>query len=215
MPDRWKPSVKQRDINQRSSGVHGWSDKSQGIRQQSSHGKIKVYGGEVHVMGAGRPTIYSQELAERICARISEGEPLKSLCAGAGMPSRETVYAWVRSNKEFSDMYARAKELQLDRMAEDLLEISDDGTNDWMERATRSGDVETVVNNEHINRSRLRVDTRKWLLSKLMPKKYGEKTALELTGKDGGPVQYETMTDEQLESRLADLLRKAGIDANS
>lgn len=131
------------------------------------------------------------------------------------MPSRETVYAWVRSNKEFSDMYARAKELQLDRMAEDLLEISDDGTNDWMERATRSGDVETVVNNEHINRSRLRVDTRKWLLSKLMPKKYGEKTALELTGKDGGPVQYETMTDEQLESRLADLLRKAGIDANS
>lgn len=163
----------------------------------------------------GGVTAFDQGIASEICARIAEGESVRSICKDPRLPVMSTVFKWLNEQPTFSEQYARAKEIQLERMAEEILDISDDSSNDWMERATRSGDVETVVDHEHVTRSRLRVDSRKWLLSKLMPKKYGEKTALELTGKDGGPVQYENMTDEQLESRIADLLAKAGTGAAS
>lgn len=92
----------------------------------------------------------------------------------------------MRKYPEFLKQYARAKEESADAMAEEMLDIADDGTNDWMARSEqRGGGYE--LNGEHIQRSRVRIDTRKWLASKLKPKKYGEK--VEHTGPDGGPVQ--------------------------
>jgi hypothetical protein len=73
----------------------------------------------------------------------------------------------------------------LDTMAEQLLEIADDGTNDFV--ADKHGG--TTLNMEHINRSRLRVDTRKWYLSKLAPKRYGEKVDVNVGGQSENPVQ--------------------------
>ena len=70
--------------------------------------------------------------------------------------------------------FARAREIGYQTMADELLEISDDGRNDWMER-NGEDDRGWVANGEHMGRSRLRVDTRKWLLSKALPKLYGEK----------------------------------------
>lgn len=80
--------------------------------------------------------------------------------------------------KVFLEQYETARAIQADLMAEELIEIADDGTNDYMEKLLQSGETIEVVNTEHIQRSRLRVDTRKWVASKLKPKKYGEKLDL-------------------------------------
>jgi hypothetical protein len=95
------------------------------------------------------------------------------------MPDKATVFRWLRTFPEFRDQYARAKEESADALAEDMLEIADDGQNDWMERLGSEGQpVGWQVNGEHIQRSRVRIDTRKWLASKLKPKKYGDKLAV-------------------------------------
>lgn len=79
-------------------------------------------------------------------------------------------------------------------MADEVIDISDDGSNDWMEKFSKEGEaIGWTINGEHVQRSKLRVDTRKWLLSKCLPKIYGERVSTELTGKDGGPIEIETV----------------------
>lgn len=99
------------------------------------------------------------------------------------MPSEPTVRLWAIEDREgFSAHYTRAREAGYLAMADELLEIADDGTNDWMERKNRDGSTVEVENHEVLNRSRLRVDTRKWLLSKALPKVYGDKITAEHSG---------------------------------
>lgn len=73
-------------------------------------------------------------------------------------------------------------------MADEILEIADDGTNDWVERQNKDGSSYRAFDQEHYQRSRLRFDARRWLLSKALPKVYGDKLTTELTGKDGAPL---------------------------
>lgn len=142
-------------------------------------------------MVTGRPSDYSQEKADRICEMLSEGMSLRSVCKEEGMPSAATVFKWMREHEEFLKQYTRAKEESADAMAEECLDIADDGTNDYMERLDKDGQpIGYQVNGEHIQRSRLRVETRKWLMAKMKPKKYGEKITQEQTGPNGGPVQH-------------------------
>lgn len=129
---------------------------------------------------AGRPSAFTQKTADAICARIADGESLRQICRDAAMPDKSTVMRWLDAHAAFRDQYARARELQADHFADEILEIADDGTNDWMTREGKDGDGIEVANHEHINRSRLRVDSRKWLMSKLAPKKYGEKITADL-----------------------------------
>jgi hypothetical protein len=150
----------------------------------------------------GRPSGYTQEIADRICARLVDGLSLRTICKADDMPSCQTVYTWLRSRPEFLDQYARAKEDAADAFAEEMLDIADEGTNDWM-AANDPENLGYKLNGEHINRSRLRVDTRKWIASKLKPKKYGEKVQTELTGKDGGPIETADMTEVELARRIA------------
>jgi len=93
------------------------------------------------------------------------------------MPDKATIFRWLRTIPEFRDQYARAKEESADALTDEMLEIADDASNDWMERHQK-GNTGWEVNGEHIQRSRVRIDTRKWLASKLKPKKYGDKLAL-------------------------------------
>jgi hypothetical protein len=91
----------------------------------------------------------------------------------------------------FREQYARARESQADYYAEEIIQISDDGTNDWMERrseAEKGAGVDTgwVLNGEHVQRSRLRVDARKWYAGKLAPKKYGDKLRTSIQGRTVG-----------------------------
>lgn len=125
-------------------------------------------------MPAGRPSSYTKKLGDLICQRMEAGETLRQICRDEGMPDRHTIFRWCEANEEFRTQYAQAREGLQDFWADEIVEISDDGTNDYM--AVKRGDDEVeVVNHEHISRSKLRTDTRKWLMSKLAPKKYGDK----------------------------------------
>jgi hypothetical protein len=139
-------------------------------------------------MPGGRPSDYSAETATAICVRLGLGESLREICGDEDMPSKTTVMRWLAEHKEFRDQYAGAREAQADYYAEEILEIADDGTNDWMERKRPDGSTEEVENREVLNRSRLRVDTRKWLMARMAPKKYGDKITQEVTGADGAPL---------------------------
>lgn len=168
----------------------------------------------------GRPTSYSQDVAEVILERLADGQSLRSICAIEGMPGRTTVYRWVLDDVEgFRNQYTRAREIQAYALEDDLRDIADNGSNDWMERNDPDNPGWTV-NGEHLQRSRLRVDTRKWVASKILPKVYGEKVQQEIVGPNGGPqrVQIEivgTPPPQQLneaQSRRALQLDAVGID---
>lgn len=127
-------------------------------------------------MPAGRPSSYTSERAAEICDLIADGLSLREICRREGMPDKTTVLRWLASREEFRIQYAHARELQADAFAEEILEIADDATNDWMMRQNGDGEPPTkVADHEHISRSKLRVDARKWLMSKMAPKKYGDK----------------------------------------
>lgn len=128
----------------------------------------------------GRPSMYSEALATTICERIANGESLTAICKDEGIPSKVTVFKWLKEHGEFVNQYARAREMQADHYLDEIFEIADDGSNDWMERQVKGGAAVKAVDQEHIQRSRLRVDTRKWAMAKLAPKKYGEKLDLSL-----------------------------------
>lgn len=136
-------------------------------------------------MAAGRPTDYTPELADRICALLAEGKSVRTICQADDMPDKSTIFRWLRINEQFSDQYARAKDESTDAIVEDMLDIADRG------------------NLRDTQRARLRVDTRKWYLSKLKPKKYGDKMQL-----SGDP-------DEPLVTRVERVIRHdAGPDSD-
>ena len=127
-------------------------------------------------MPAGAPTKFTEELFDSICEEISTSERgLVSICKDNELKTN-TFYDWIAKDVELSNKYARAKELQAEFMAEQILAIADETSNDTIK--TEKGDI---PNSEWIARSRLRVDSRKWLASKLYPKKYSEKVQQEIT----------------------------------
>ena len=124
------------------------------------------------------------EIKSRVCLEITEGKSLRSICDADDMPSAETIRVWLIEDGEFSAQYARAREEQADFYADEIIDIADTA--------------------KDANLARLQIDARKWKASKLQPKKYGDKIDLNHSG------AIEHLTDEQLESKLAILLGKAG-----
>ncbi len=120
-------------------------------------------------MKLGRPSSFTPELADTICERLIEGESLKSICRDPKMPSASMVFRWLRQHETFRDQYAIAKDDQADALADEILEIADDGQED-------------------VNRSRLRVDARKWVAARLKPKKYGDRQTI--AGDAENPIQH-------------------------
>jgi len=131
-----------------------------------------------------RPSSFSQYLADELCDKLAAGQSLKAICANdAGLPSERSIYRWLadEANEAFRQQYARAREAQADAIFEEILEIADDGSNDWMSN-NEPEDPGYRLNGEHVQRSRLRVDARKWMAGKLAPKKYGDKLIAEHSG---------------------------------
>ena len=114
-------------------------------------------------MGVGRPSKFTQELADRLCEQLAEGMSMRKVCEAEDMPEKRTIFRWLRTNEEFCHQYEKAKAEAADSMTDEMLDIADEG----------SGDTQ---------RDRLRVDTRKWVASKLKPKKYGDYQKHEHTG---------------------------------
>lgn len=124
----------------------------------------------------GRPSTYSADVAAAICARLSKGETLRSICRDPDMPEDSTVRTWALDDREgFYAHYTKARDLGLDAMADDLFDIADETGKDTL----TDKDGNDRPNSEWITRSRLRVDTRKWYLSKLAPKRYGDRIEIE------------------------------------
>lgn len=119
----------------------------------------------------GRPTKCKKAIVDAILLRMYQGESVNSICKDEDMPARSTVMLWAAEDRDgFSDKYQKAMSGRALYWADEILDIADDSSNDWMERRGREGDEPSFQqNSEAVNRSRLRVDTRKWLLSKLLP----------------------------------------------
>lgn len=139
----------------------------------------------------GRPTKYNEKMAARICKHIAEGKALISLCKEDGYPHFVTVFRWFDKYPEFCKQYAKAKEIYAERVAEEIISIADDTSEDEIFAEAEDGSGQTAkrfCNKEFILRSRLRVDARKWIAARLLPKKYGDKQAIEHSGPDGDPI---------------------------
>jgi len=132
---------------------------------------------------AGRPTKYNQKIDEEICSRLATGESLRHICLDKHIPHIATIMTWVfgkvEGSEEFHEHYEAARKMQAELMADELNDIADNGTNDWME-TNDEGNLGYRANGEAIQRSRLRVDTRKWVASRLLGK-YSEKKESKVT----------------------------------
>lgn len=152
-----------------------------------------------HDGGPGRPTLYSDELGQKIAELLADGLTVNEIERMDGMPHGRTIRGWaLHADHPFFPLYSRGRELGYMKMADDMTDIMDDGRNDWMARQMASaGDDEPTkvawqINGEHVSRSRLRFEGRKWLLSKALPKIYGDKVAL--TDAEGGKLVIEFAT---------------------
>jgi hypothetical protein len=138
-----------------------------------------------------------QATRDLICERIASGESLRGICRELGTPSQALVLKEVLKDDAFREQYTRARETQADVLADEIVQISDDGTNDWMV----SNDPENPgyrFNGEHSSRSRLRVDARKWFASKVAPKKYGERLDLN----HGGGIVLRELSDVERVAKI-------------
>ena len=134
----------------------------------------------------GRPTNYSPELTAGICARLAEGESLRSICRDEAMPALRTVFVWLAKHPEFVQQYALAREEQADTLADEIVAIADEREGKAI--MADGAEVAVVFDSTAVARNRLRVDARKWVASKLKPKVYGDKTQHEHAGPDGGAI---------------------------
>jgi hypothetical protein len=145
----------------------------------------------------GRPSLYSDAIADEICECLVDGISLRKICLRDDMPNISTVFRWIAANSVFCDQYVRAREAQADTLADEILDIADDGSNDT---------IDGKYDGDAIQRSKLRVDTRKWLAAKMQPKKYGEATTVKHADADGEKL---VMDDVAIATRAAAMISAA------
>ncbi len=158
---------------------------------------------------AGRPSLYKPEIVAEICDRLSRGEPLATMCnEQAHLPAWRTVYDWMDADPVISAAIARAREAGEAVIGADCLQIADTPQEGVETVIKPDGSVE-VRRGDMLGHRKLRIDTRLKLLAKWNPKNWGERVHQEITGKDGGAIQYEDTRDrnlraiEQISARLS------------
>ena len=143
----------------------------------------------------GRPTLYNLEIALAICDRIADGESLVSICRDEKMPKKTAVYEWLLRHKEFAEIYARAREDQADSLADEIQAIADELP---MEITDDKG--VTRFDSAYVTWQKNRVDARKWIASKLKPKKYSDRLTHQ-GDKDADAVQVDVnIFDEMIKN---------------
>lgn len=140
----------------------------------------------------GRPTDYTKNMADKICEKIANGRSLRSICAEDGMPPMKTIYRWLEANEEFRHQYARARDKQADYFAEEIIEIAD------------RAEAESAA----VSKAKLQIDARKWAASKIAPKKYGDKTELDVKSSDGSMRPSVRLNAEEFRKIAEDVLNK-------
>lgn len=131
------------------------------------------------------PQPVPKDKAESLVTWISQGKTCREWCT-LNSVGVTTVFDWMAKDAAFAESIARAREAGEEIIAQECMEIADNATNDWMERKTSEGDAAGVeFNKEHVQRSKLRIETRLKLLAKWNPKKWGERQQIEHSGKIG------------------------------
>lgn len=127
---------------------------------------------------------FDQAKADEICRRLSLGEPLAQICRADGFPDPSTVWDWRQSNSNFAQAIAHARVLGHDAIADECVQIAEDGTNDYVEKLDpKTKRSYLAFDSEHVQRSKLRIETRLKLLAKWDPKRYGDRIINEHDGK--------------------------------
>ena len=134
----------------------------------------------------GRPSNYTDEIADEICERMSEGESLLRICKDAHMPARRTVNGWLMDDSFpiFSHNYGIAQAKREEVLFEEIVEIPDEF--EGIE------EVSAAV----VAAAKLRTDARKWVLARMNRSKYGERSAVDLGGQDGAEVKFSWKTPQ-------------------
>jgi hypothetical protein len=150
----------------------------------------------------GRPKVpYNHDIGLEICSRLIEGEKIKDICRDKDMPAERTLW----------QPYARAREKQMERWADEIVEIADDSSGDYIQKERNGGQIEFVVDQENVQRSRLRIETRKWVMGKMAANRFADKVNVDIDAK----VSVETMSDQELEDKTRARLLALGIDQSS
>ena len=138
----------------------------------------------------GRPSDYTPEKGHEICFLLSTGMSLRTVCLREGMPDGVTVFKWMRDYPEFLKHYALAKQESSDAMAEDIQDIADETISVIKSGAEKKSSALAQA-------QRLRVDTRKWLMSKMKPKRYGDTIDVKSDGKaiNGNTIIFKNFED--------------------
>ena len=125
---------------------------------------------------AGRPSTFDQQVADRICELMAEGNDMGTICEMAGMPSRSTVSRWAAARPDFAEQCARAREALADFELDRLKRIAEECTE------------------ENVNSTRVKLNHYQWRLMKIAPRRYGDRVQTEITGPNGGPMQVQALT---------------------
>lgn len=162
-----------------------------------------------------RDSSYTEEIAIAICDRLANGESLRSICQDESMPSRATVFRWLNDEPEFETRYVRAREFQAEGYADEMADIADDGSNDWMERHDKDGEnTGWQLNGEAVARSKIRLEQRRWYAEKLLPKKFGARQHIEHSGQvDIGSAISEAR--KRMDTPFPVLNDDTGVEPNS
>lgn len=139
-----------------------------------------------------------ENILNKIFTEIQNGRAVRNVLKDEGMPDVTTFYRWIEDDAEKAKQYARACEVRADAIFDEIIDIADDKRLD----ITYSEAGVQTANTEFIARSRVRIDARKWIASKLNPKKYGDKTIL--SGDKENPIQTITAISVNIEKPLED-----------
>lgn len=137
----------------------------------------------------GRPTDYTLELSDEICSRIAQGESMRSVTRDYAMPAMTTMFRWLREKEEFRKQYEIAKEESAESWADEIVDIADNEASQPLVEDGKpvivNGKPVMVTDSSTVAHARLRIDSRKWIASKLKSKKYGDKVQQEITPGEG------------------------------
>lgn len=142
---------------------------------------------EQDAMTMGRPSKYSDTIADAICDEIAVGRSVLQICEDKDFPSERSVYRWLEANEAFRQKYARAREFQADHYCSEIIQLADTPI-EARKVVIKPDGTEEITIGDAVDRTRLQIDARKWYASKVAPKQYGDKLTAEVSGPGGGAI---------------------------
>ncbi len=193
-----------------AKGKEGYADRKASLmKDENLHHPVQVTYQQEQERGAPA-YVWTKAIEDILFGRLSDGEALKAICKDPGMPSTPTVYKRIMDDEKFALLYSRARDVQADNIADEILEIADDGRNDWMERHGKDAEG-WLLNGEHTARSRLRIDSRKWYLEKIAPKKFGNALRVEGEQTVTHTIGEELVSFQEVANRAMDRWKAQGF----